>query len=393
MKWFMLLLATAFAQTCINPPRALSGSWSGTTTGSNIGFGGTCNGVSYNSAGGENLVVVSLPMNAPFGGTLTFDTCTGTTWDTQLVISNPLPQGMRCPTNSSMFTCTVANDDAQGCGSGMQSRVSVPGVPGSSYAVIVAGYGTSSGPYTLRWNYTMGSSGASSRSNTPSMRPSSSGSFTSQPSWSSTMSPTPGPSWSSSIAPSPSASPTMSPEGSPSWTITSSGSSTPTQSPTPSPSPSQSITASSSNSPAPSFSNSFTMRSSESMTPSVDETPSMSESYTGTSSPSQSWSQTPSGSPSKSPAVVVGGSRVSTDVNALGYGSMGIVLGVVLTSIIGAVMYNTNKRNKVRRSVHLSPQIFFNNTPMTESSTETKNASFRILPVQKRVEFDPVPAA
>lgn len=80
-------------------------------------------------------------------------------------------------------------------------------------------------------------------------------------------------------------------------------------------------------------------------------------------------------------------------MNALGYGSMGIVLGVVLTSIIGAVMYNTNKRNKVRRSVHLSPQIFFNNTPMTESSTETKNASFRILPVQKRVEFDPVPAA
>jgi len=113
----------------------------------------------------------------------------------------------------------------------------------------------------------------------------------------------------------------------------------------------------------------------------------MSESYTGTSSASQSWS------PSKSPAVVVGGSRVSTDMNALGYGSMGIVLGVILTSVIGVVLYNTNKRNKIRRSVHLSPQIFFNNTPMTESSTETKNASFRTLPVQKRVEFDPVPTS
>jgi hypothetical protein len=80
-------------------------------------------------------------------------------------------------------------------------------------------------------------------------------------------------------------------------------------------------------------------------------------------------------------------------MNALGYGSMGIVLGVILTSVIGAVLYNTNKRNKIRRSVHLSPQIFFNNTPMTESSTETKNASFRTLPVQKRVEFDPVPTS
>ena len=394
MKWFMLLLATAFAQTmtgrppseCINPPRALSGSWRGTTTGSNIGFGGSCNGASYNSAGGESLVVVSLPMNAPFGGTLTLDTCNGTTWDTQLIVSTPLPQGMRCPTNSSMFTCAFANDDAQRCGSGTQSRVSFPGTPGASYAVIVAGYGMSSGFYTLTWNYDTASSGASSRSNTPSTRPSSSGSFTSQPSWSSTMSPSPGPSWSSSITASPSASASMSPEGSPSSTMTSSGSATCTQSPSISFSSSQTMTASASTSPDPSFSNSFTMRSSESVTPSVDETPSMSESYSETSSASQ----TPSGSPSKSPAVVVGGSRVSTDVNALGYGSMGIVLGVFLTSIIGGLLYTTNKRNKIRRSVHLTPQIIFSQTPMSESSTELKNASFRMQ--QKRVEFDPVPA-
>ena len=78
-------------------------------------------------------------------------------------------------------------------------------------------------------------------------------------------------------------------------------------------------------------------------------------------------------------------------MNALGYGSMGIVLGVFLTSIIGGVLYNTNKRNKIRRSVHLTPQIIFSHTPMSESSTELKNASFRIQ--QKRVEFDPVPAA
>lgn len=409
MKWLMLLLATAFAQTmtgrppseCINPPRALSGSWRGTTTGSNLGFGGSCNGASYNSAGGENLVVVSLPMNAPLGGTLTLDTCNGTTWDTQLIVSTPLPQGIRCPTNSSMFTCAFSNDDAQRCGSGMQSRVSFPGTPGASYAVIVAGYGMSSGFYTLTWNYDTGSSSAISRSNTPSMRPSSSGSFTSQPSWSSTMSPSPAPSWSSSITASPSASPTMSPSGSPSSTISSTGSPSPTmtssaswtstQSPSISFSSSPTMTASASASPDPSFSNSFTMRSSESVTPSVDESPSMSESYSETSSASQSWSQTPSGSPSKSPAVVVGGSRVSTDVNALGYGSMGIVLGVFLTSIIGGVLYNTNKRNKIRRSVHLSPQIIFSHTPMPESSTELKNASFRIQ--QKRVEFDPVPAA
>ena len=385
MKRFMLLLATAFAQTCINPPRAISGSWSGTTTGSNLGFGGSCNGVSYNSAGGESLIVVSLPMNAPFGGTLTFDTCTGTTWDTQLIISNPLQEGMRCPTNSSMFTCTLANDDAQGCGSGMQSRVSVPGSPGSSYAVIVAGYGTSSGPYTLRWNYTMGSSGAISRS----MRPSPSGSFTPQPSWSSTISPTASPSWSSSItaSSSPAGSSTMTQSPASSWTSTISGSGSPsssssstcTQSPSISFSSSQTITASS---PEPSFSNSFTMRASESVSPSMDESPSMSESYSGTSFPSKSQSIT------ASPAVVVGGSKPAVDVNALGYGSMGIVLGVFLTSIIGAILYNSNKRNKTRRSLHLSPQIIFSQTPNSESGSEMRNASFRMQ--QKRVEFDPV---
>jgi hypothetical protein len=76
------------------------------------------------------------------------------------------------------------------------------------------------------------------------------------------------------------------------------------------------------------------------------------------------------------------------EVNALGYGSMGIVLGVFLTSIIGGVLYNTNKRNKIRRSVHLSPQIIFSHTPNSESGSEMRNASFRVQ--QKKVEFDPV---
>jgi hypothetical protein len=108
----------------------------------------------------------------------------------------------------------------------------------------------------------------------------------------------------------------------------------------------------------------------------------MSESYSGTSFPSKSQTIT------ASPAVVVGGSKTAVDVNALGYGSMGIVLGVFLTSIIGAILYNSNKRNKIRRSVHLSPQIIFSQTPNSESGSEIRNASFRVQ--QKRVEFDPV---
>jgi len=70
---------------------------------------------------------------------------------------------------------------------------------------------------------------------------------------------------------------------------------------------------------------------------------------------------------------------------------MGIILGVFITAMIGAVFYNTNKRNNIRKSVHLTPQIIFSHTPLSESSTDIKNASFRIQ--QKRVEFDPMPSA
>ena len=372
MKWLMLLIAGAFAQNmtprCTFLPRELSGSWTGTTAGASGGFGGTCGGVSYNPLTSENLLILNVPASAPPGGMLTLDTCNGTSWDTEIIVSTPLPGG-RCPTNSSAFTCAVANDDA--CG--VQSRVSIPAIPGSSYGILVTGFGSSSGPYTLTWNYGSQTSPSSSRthigsrSGTASMMMTPSNSFTSQPSYSSTPSVSVGPSWSSSSS--------------------GIGSSTPSMT------PASSMTSSETSSPDPSFSSSFTMRASQSSSPSMLESPSMSDTRTETSSPSstKSTSFSMTAYPTRTVLAPLAAPNADTSNSSpLVYGISGLSVGIVITMMLFGMYYVSLKRIKARRSVHLSPQIFFNNTPSTsENVTETKNSSFRTIPISKKTEFDP----
>lgn len=390
MNWLMFLVVSAFAQTmtvrppsqCIVTPRSVSGSWTGTTTGSVVGFGGSCNGVSYNSATGENMLIVSLPQTAPVGGTLTLDTCNGTTWDTELIVSRALPAGMRCPSNSSMFTCLAASDDASACGNGMQSRVSIPASPGEAYAVIVTGFGSSSGPYTLNWNYVASAvspSTAMSRSNTPSSQASPSSSFTPQPSLSSTPSVSIGPTWSS----------TASGIGSSSSAAT----------------PSMTISSSSSSTSDPSPSSSFTMRSSVSSTPSMAESSSMSDTHTGTPSSSQTKTATPSASTTKSPsfsmtaypsrtpfpAAAAVPTKTEPDSISPGTITIGVVIGAFVTLGVFAIWNSYKNRSNHRRSVHLSPNIYFTSPPANEEvPIETKNTSFRTQPSHGKASFGPM---
>ena len=139
------------------PPRcesilapALSGSVFGTTVGGSVGFGGSCGGVSYSAANGEDLILITVPASATPGGVLTLDTCSQlTTFDTEIVVA-AAPGGV-CPASQGAFNCLAANDDACGVG----SRVSLPWAPGATAAVLVSGYGTNSGNYSLSWSYTI----------------------------------------------------------------------------------------------------------------------------------------------------------------------------------------------------------------------------------------------
>ena len=76
----------------------------------------------------------------------------------------------------------------------------------------------------------------------------------------------------------------------------------------------------------------------------------------------------------------------------MGLVSLGVAFGVIVTLIVVAAIHSSNKRNKQRRSVHLSPQIYFNN-PTPEPEQEVRNASFRTSPTSPRkVAFEPMPA-
>ena len=144
-----------FVPTCYSGRPGLFGSWSGTTQGSeDVGFGGTCNGVSFSQAVGEKLVIVTVPGNAPPGGSLTLHTCVGTNFDSEIIVAGPL-LGNACPRTQSEFNCLASNDDYAGCGNGLQSLVVVPATPGASYAVLVTGYSTNAGAFTLSWSYGM----------------------------------------------------------------------------------------------------------------------------------------------------------------------------------------------------------------------------------------------
>lgn len=65
---------------CFPTTLGLTGSWSGSTTGGSVHFGGDCGGVSYSALSGEALLLVGVPPTAPPNGLLTLDTCTGTSF-------------------------------------------------------------------------------------------------------------------------------------------------------------------------------------------------------------------------------------------------------------------------------------------------------------------------
>lgn len=76
------------------------------------------------------------------------------TTDTEIIVSAPLLGGA-CPANEAAFQCAYSNDDSSACGAGngVGSLVSFPATPGATYGVLVAGYGTSEGEFTLTWTY------------------------------------------------------------------------------------------------------------------------------------------------------------------------------------------------------------------------------------------------
>lgn len=119
----------------------------------------------------------------------------------------------------------------------------------------------------------------------------------------------------------------------------------------------------------------------------------MSDTHTGTSSGSSTRSSSASatGYPSRTPVAPLAESAKTDNINAIGYTSIGALLGVFATIAVVTVFYSSRQRDKQRRSVHLSPNIYFNNPPKIEAVTETQNASFRTSP--RKTAFDPVPAA
>jgi hypothetical protein len=80
---------------------------------------------------------------ASAAGTLTVGTCTGTSVDTGLSVS----------TGSTFtgLTPVARNDDAAGCGSGSQSRVTFAATAATTYRIDVSSW-EASGPFTLSWN-------------------------------------------------------------------------------------------------------------------------------------------------------------------------------------------------------------------------------------------------
>ena len=67
---------------------------------------------------------------------------------TEIIVSAGAPPD-GCPDNQGQFNCIASNDDACGVG----SRVTISATPGSTYAVLVTGYGSNAGNFSLRYNY------------------------------------------------------------------------------------------------------------------------------------------------------------------------------------------------------------------------------------------------
>lgn len=139
--------ATFAPPTCVTGGTGITGQYNGSTLGGSAGFGGNCGGVDYNGADSEQLVLIRIPPGAAPGGQLTVDTCTNVRFDTEVVVARA--PGGSCPTTPGSFVCIGANDDACGVG----SRVTVPATPGDTFSVLVTGFGTAAGGYTLSWSY------------------------------------------------------------------------------------------------------------------------------------------------------------------------------------------------------------------------------------------------
>ena len=154
---------------CAASLSGLSGTYAGSTAGYVIpAIGqGSCGMMGYGTSG-ENVVLITLPTGAVGGGgTMTVDTC-GTQWDTELAVA-PGERSTSCPSFAGGFICQAANDDdTVGLGicdsrSGSASSLSFAASPGLTYAVLITGYSTNEGAYTLNWRYS-----PPSQSSTPS---------------------------------------------------------------------------------------------------------------------------------------------------------------------------------------------------------------------------------
>jgi len=368
---------------CIILPSTLSGSWRGTTVGTAIGISGNCNGVSFNERDGGNLLVLTVPDTATLGGFLTVDTCNGTTWDTELIVSAPLVSGT-CP--SSSFTCAAANDDTQGCGVGTQARVSVPTVPGASHAVIVTGFGSSSGPYTLSWSYGQPITPSSSATVRASRTSSSTITMTPSPTRSLSMGILPSTTSSASLSNSntitPSSSSTPSSTNSRTSSVTSSVSASPLETDTPSItiSPSISLSNSITSSITPSASSSITALATSYSSNTAFSTTSLSITAlaTSTSSSSISWS-------SSSKPIALGSSNSNND-SGIGYIGLGVGVGVISTIIIIGAYYVAHKHNKNKRPHSMRNVIFLgekeNYTSKNPSSAKVLSSSSLTIPIE-----------
>lgn len=135
------------AGTCGVSISGASGTYAGTTAGKASPIGTSC-GVAPGT-GGQQI----LAWTAPSSGTVFFSTCGGATWDTQLFVGTSTVAAT-CPTSTAQFSCVATNDDATCSGaSSTQSKVSVLVTSGTTYYILVTGYTTSSGTYTLTWGF------------------------------------------------------------------------------------------------------------------------------------------------------------------------------------------------------------------------------------------------
>ena len=153
--WACLLLVSASLVLrsrgdCAVPPTATSGVYLGSTLGGVYGYTGSRDGVTITRDLLSSFVILTLPSGGP-DGTLVLDTCSGTAWDSLLAITTRLTRG--CPANGTALVLLAADDDARGCGNGLQSRLAITAQAGATYGVLVAGFSGSGGAFSLTWTF------------------------------------------------------------------------------------------------------------------------------------------------------------------------------------------------------------------------------------------------